>query len=81
VPRQIPEHSITVDTARFGRFSFQVGVDAESIETPFTKVPTAPMPVQTAYAVPMGIIFWATRSNAPLAAMQIPAMTRETEVL
>jgi Fic family protein len=38
---RIPEHSVTVDTARFGRFTFQVGVDGESLETPFLRVSDA----------------------------------------
>ena len=38
---QIPEHSVKIETARFGRFTFQVGVEAESIETPFLRVSDA----------------------------------------
>jgi Fic family protein len=38
---EIPECSVEVDTARFGRFVFCVGVDAESIETPFLRVSDA----------------------------------------
>jgi Fic family protein len=38
---QIPEHSVKIDTARFGRFTFQVGVDAESLEMPFLRVSDA----------------------------------------
>lgn len=38
---------------------------------PSTQAPTAPMPVQTAWAVPIGMVFWAISKSAPLAVMQV----------
>ena len=38
---QIAEHTLTLETARFGPFTFQVGVDADAIETPFLRVSDA----------------------------------------
>lgn len=41
MPLQITEHLVSVDTHRFGRFTFQVGVDEESVETLFLRVSDA----------------------------------------
>ena len=41
MPLQIPEHSVEVETARFGRFTFRVGVDVQVVETPFLRVSDA----------------------------------------
>lgn len=40
---------------------------------PTINVPTAPIPVQTAYAVPIGIDFCASQRNRPLALIDITA--------
>ena len=41
MPLEIPEHLAEVDTARFGPFTFRVGVDAAQVETPFLRVSDA----------------------------------------
>lgn len=38
---EIANHTLTLETARFGPFTFQVGVDAGLIETPFLRVSDA----------------------------------------
>ena len=45
-------------------------------KTPRVKVPTAPMDVQTAYAVPIGIPFNEYQSRSPLNAMLVPAKAK-----
>ena len=37
----LADHRLTVETSRFGPFTFQVGVDAASVETPFLRVSDA----------------------------------------
>jgi len=41
MPFELPEHLAVVDTARFGPFTFRVGVDAALVETPFLRVSDA----------------------------------------
>ncbi len=43
-------------------------------KTPSVKVPTAPIEVHTAYAVPIGISFSEYHRNRPLSAILIPAI-------
>lgn len=43
------------------------------IAMPRANAPTAPIPVHTAYAVPIGMTFCATSRNAPLSAMHTTA--------
>ena len=48
-------------------------VESPKARIPTTNAPTAPIPVHTAYAVPIGMTRCAHRSNAPLADMATTA--------
>lgn len=48
-------------------------VESLKKKIPIRNVPTAPIPVQTAYAVPIGIVFCAVQRKKPLSAIEIQA--------
>ncbi len=61
--------------------SRKTSLDSANSSIPSKATPTAPMPVQTAYAVPTGMVFIAIESNHRLTPMEIAVKMLGTSLL